>query len=147
MFGLFSFSFDFFPTLMSVQEETRQGPLGLVHSYFLYFVCITCYDKVLFLVSVCLLGDTHTARTVITGPLQPAGCCVTSAPPHNNKEKGSEQEAETYMRQKGHTHVSREAALMLQVSSQNDPLGAGSSGELFIIINGNCGLRCGREKT
>lgn len=65
------------------------------HIFFLRQSFSPAMTKVLFLVSARPLGDAHThtlTRTVITGLLQPAGCCVTSAPPHNNKENGSELE-------------------------------------------------------
>lgn len=64
--------------------------------------------KVLFLVSLRLSGDTHTRAQRNYWWTAARGCCVTSAPPHSNKENGSRRERETQTRQKGHNHVSGE---------------------------------------
>lgn len=69
----------------------------------------------------------------------PRGCCVTSAPPHNNKENGSEQEKKTQTWQKRTlSHLRRRENRFPAKTIHWEPEAVGN---YFTIINGNCGLQ------
>lgn len=146
MFHLFSFSFFLVSRLLSVWKESRQGPLGWVHSYFFYTLSFSpAMTKVLFLVSVRLLGETHARAhcnywsTAARGVL--CNLCSTS-----------QQQGKWQRTREGDADAAERTQLRLRRRETGFPAKTthwepGSSGELSIIINGNCGLQRGREPT